>query len=531
LHHFQYLGSINNTLLLVDMENVPESVEEAAALLGASITKCGGGGSAGGGRVEGGATAVLPPLGMHPAFAVATSNSTTELIHRLYQLRSLLRTVAAKHQGSTAADKTTSRTKMPPPLPSAPSILQVLKKLLGVSTQLAATAASAAVGTTSGSSGSGATTALMTGGAGLGPTPSGGIGHGDESTATPLPQRRLVQLKNRHETPPMWSTPCRILWVDCVVLCLALQQTYTTTATAELTQMVRQMLALAMIHPRSAKAGGGVRIAALAVLAALLEYDPNSSPSNRLRRRQIGLSSALAPWSLDVLQVCLKALRSAGTGEPTLRRAAIDAARATATACRAHAASKLEDTNADSVFVYPGAMEDKAIVEAIKVLKQGATDKFPEIRHGAANMASTLAPLLVVSHGGGQSSGAGAASSGSGGVGGTSLDSLSALEEVLQLALRNIDDEYPLVATAWAQAVSYCLATALQANQAAKQAAAADRGGDASGGSVGGLDGTPALARIAVWSGGAQTSRPCVLDDVGAAGHALSRGSVCGCGR
>jgi hypothetical protein len=263
-----------------------------------------------------------------------------------------------------------------------------------------------------------------------------------------------------------------------------------------LTQLVRQMLALAMIHPRSAKAGGGVRIAALAVLAALLEYDPSNTSSSwssrsstnsrlRHRRRPVGLATALAPWSLDVLQVCLKALRSAGTGEPTFRRAAIDAARATATACRAHAASKLEDPNANSaMLMYPGAMEEKAIVEAIKVLKQAATDKFPEIRHGAAIMASTLAPLLVASSPVGQSSSSGTMAAASSG-GGTVLDSLSALEEVLQLALRNIDDEYPLVAAAWAQAVSYCLATALQANQAAKQAAAADRGGDASGGGGG----------------------------------------------
>ena len=78
------------------------------------------------------------------------------------------------------------------------------------------------------------------------------------------------------------------------------------------------------MHPRSAKAAGGVRIAALQVVAGLLEfgdaaddsalnkYMVNNNSSNNNIQINFTLASMLAPWSLDVLQVCLKALRSAG---------------------------------------------------------------------------------------------------------------------------------------------------------------------------------------------------------------------------
>ena len=444
----------------------PDSVEEAAALLGATITRCCG---VNGRNIH---EAVLPPLGMHPAFAVVvnhnqnnnnggSSNNNTmeggtpesELIHRLYILRSMLR---------TAADTNV-------PLVAAPSILQVLKKLLGISTQIAA-AVTTPVATTSVPttiSFSSSSTASSDA------TPATSI-PGEVPKDQSLPKLRKIVLHHKYDTPPLWSTPCRILWVDCVVLCHALSS---TTSSNDLTLFVRQMLALASIHPRSVKAGGGVRIAALSVIAALLEHDDVVSPERALESltsRQFTLATKLAPWSLDILQVCLKALRSAGNGEPTFREAAIRTACATATACRntavknRHSRSDGSNANRQEDFCLPGAMEDKAIAESIKILKQAVTDKFPEVRSGAATFAIILAPILISHHSPTSS--------------GSTADPLLALEEVMQLALRNLDDESLVVADGWAEAMARCLCTGLQYSDTVKAAAQGNtRNGDGGG--------------------------------------------------
>lgn len=397
----------------------PGSAEEAAALLGSAITRCGT--VAASHKKE----AVLPPAGMHPAFAVTTHSA--ELLHRLYVLRAMLRTVA------TAQATTTSN--LEPALPAAPSILQVLKKLLGISTQLAAEAAAATSATSAASS-------------------SEVVVKVSKSEQ----QQRLLLLKHKHETPPMLSTPCRILWVDCVVLCHALYATthHSGSSDSLTVPFVRQMLGLASIHPRSAKAAGGVRIAALSVVAALFEHDNDRATTGTAATtppppHTLVLTAQLAPWTLDVLQVCLKALRSAGNGEPTFRMAAIRAAGATAVACRNAAwrnrRSEAVTTKAD-LLLLPGAMEDKAIAESIKVLKQAATDKFPEVRSLAATLAALLAPVVIPF---------------------TTIsnhhhhaDPLASLEDVLQFALKNLDDEVPVVADGWAEAVARCVSTALQ---------------------------------------------------------------------
>lgn len=441
----------------------PESVEEAAALLGATITKCGGAAGGGAGAVAAArrgtstAAAATPaaaaaaaadahpttaalPHGMHPAFAVSGRQTASELVSRLYVLRALLRTVQSQSQSqSQSGSKTASL------LPAAPSILQVLKKLLGVSTQLAGAAAA----TTMSSSGS------------------------HSEAAAP-----------KRDTPPLLSTPCRKLWVDCVVLCYQLQ-----CSTTDTTQFVRQMLALASVHPRSSKAAGGVRMAALQVVAALMECgddDETTTDDNNIINSRFALASMLAPWSLDVLQVCLKALRSAGNGEPTYRRAAVRAACAAAAACRnaarkqrgAVASHSHNNDNNNSLLLLPGAMEDKAVAEAIRVLRQAAADKFPEVRSAAATLAALLAPLLVPpTHSSSSNSGTASPS-----------DPLQALEEVVQIALRNLDDESPATADGWAEAVARCACTAIYHHQQVK-AQTQQQQGSAGDGGGGGRDG------------------------------------------
>ena len=359
----------------------PESVEEAGALLGATITKCG--------------KEHLPvsptPEGMHSAFAmVQPAVPSAELLTRLHTLRAFLRT--------QPQDK---------PLIAAPSLLAVLMKLLGVSTAIAAKTGQHASKRQS------------------------------ESNAT-----------CSFDTAPMLSNPLRKLWVECITLCHRLASGLSGTARVDTTQFVRQMSALAVTNPRSARAAGGVRIAALDVIAGLFE-EPK-------------LQSQLAPWSLEILQLCLRALRSAGNGEPTYRVSAMRVACATASACRA-SFLKTRNLTGNSALILQGAMEDKALVESVKVLKQAVLDKFPEVRSTAAHFAALLAPLLILSS--------------------TSdhQNAMSSLDDVMALALKNIDDESPFVMECWAEALARCISTAIAFNEQAKASRMGRRGVDADG--------------------------------------------------
>jgi hypothetical protein len=397
----------------------PGSVEEAAALLGAAL------------QVGDEPTmAVLPPQGMHPAFSILAKPSCVhQLIHRLHVLRALLRTEAEQ-----------KKLRKQHALPAAPSILQVLKKLLTLSSSLAAAAstAAAAAGNMSSETAVGVKVTKLQ------------QQQQQQAAATP---KRLLVLKHRYETPPLLSTPCRILWVDCVVLVLGF------LGSTEITQFLRQMLGLASLHPRSAKSAGGVRIAALAVVAGLLlECDNKTKQEGKDDdEHAYQMATILAPWSLDVLQVALKALKSAGAGEPTFREYALRAASGAVAACRTAAIqNRRRRTRSISAaenlaWLFPGAMEDRSMIECVKILRQATTDKFPEIRKAAATLAAVAAPLLV----------AGIPSTTSPNSA-TAIDPLQHLEEVIGLALKNLDDESAAVAMSWAEALARCLCTSIQ---------------------------------------------------------------------
>jgi hypothetical protein len=348
---------------MASTDDVPESVEEAGAFLGAVITRYGTGSQA---------TVVAPPKGMHSSFAAHVSVPSSELFVRLHALRALLR--------SAPQDV---------PLVAAPSLLAgVLMKLLGVSSSVAA--------------------------------------------APVEPNRRV-------DTPPMLSTPLRKLWVDCVVLCHRLGEGLSGNARISIYGFVRNMISLAGMNPRSARAAGGTRIAALEAIAGLFE-DPKLSPQ-------------LASWALDVIELAQRALKSSGNGEPTYRVASVHAACAVAVACR-QSSMKLKPLEGSAVLVLKGALEDKGIIEAVKLLKIATMDKFPEVRSAAASLAGLLAPLSI--H--------------------TSVKSprmpdapatsyTMSLEDILTIAFKNLDDESPEVAAEWADAMSYCMGTAIEYSQ------------------------------------------------------------------
>lgn len=364
------------------LEQAPESVEEAGALLGATITFYG---------TTDTYKTISPPKGTHSSFATISPIPSSELFVRLHTLRALLR----------SAPKDT-------PLVAAPSLLAgVLMKLLGVSNKLASTS------------------------------------HVD-------PTRRVA-------IPPMLSTPLRKLWVDCVVLCHSLGEGLSGNARINIYGFVRNMISLASLNPRTAKAAGGTRIAALEAIEGIMK-DPK-------------LSVQLASWAFDVTHLCQRALKSSGNGEPTYRIAAARTACSVVIASR-NAFMKTRPVEGDARLVLKGALDDKAILEMVKLLKTAINDKFVEVRIGAARLTSLLAPLVIhIAVKSPRTPDAAASPTAS-------------LEDIMTLAFKNLDDASPECATAWAEALARCMSTAIEvgAQLSAEQTSQRDveRGGPAS---------------------------------------------------
>lgn len=350
------------------LDDRPDSVEEAGALLGAAITRCGSGST----------DVINPPKGMHSSFATVAAVPSSQLLIRLYYLRSFLRSAPQNE-----------------PLVAAPSLLAVLMKLLSMSNELAAKNAA-----------------------------------------------RTTDINHRDEIPPMMSTPLRKLWVECVVLCHRLGEGLSGAAKTSLYNFLRNMIALAGLNPRTAKAAGGTRIAGLDVVGGLFDDET--------------LAPKLVSWSYDVLQLCLRALRSSGNGEPTYRISAMKMACSVAKACRvAHLKAKPVEIP-EACLLLKGAMEGPAVQEALKILRQASADKFPEVRSVAATFAGLLPPMLVLHV---KSKPNRQAEPGSHQQ---EIAPIVHLEETINLALRNIDDEKAEVAGGWSEALARCVCTAIE---------------------------------------------------------------------
>jgi hypothetical protein len=316
---------------------------------------------------------INPPKGTHSSFSVLDPTPSSELMMCLHSLRSLLR----------SAPRDT-------PLVAAPSLLAgVLMKLLGISSNLAAGTAS---------------------------------GPGDPTRRTAI--------------PPMLSTPLRKLWVDCVILCHVLGDGLSGNSRINIHGFLRNMIQLAAMNPRTARAAGGTRIAALELIAGIMKDEK--------------LAKQLSNWAIDIIQLCQRALKSSGNGEPTYRIAS------TQTACAAAIASRssfLTTRPGSNPLVLKGALEDKAIIEMVRLLKIAVADKYPEVRSGAARLACLLAPLII--H--------------------TSIKSpntpdavaatpTTSLEDLMTICFKHLDDESPMVAGGWAEALARCMSTSIEYN-------------------------------------------------------------------
>lgn len=234
-----------------------------------------------------------------------------------------------------------------------------------------------------------------------------------------------AQFQHEGLIPPLWSTPIRTLWVDCVVACHARSSASSAPS--------RTLLALVSLHPKSVKAGGGTRLAALLVLKGLWSSKPASIRD-------------ATPY--DVLLVCQRALKSSGHGAPTFRMAAVQTACAVMTACRHQQLQRTLQYQQQQrhPMLLVGAMEDVALVEAVALIKLASADKYPEVRRLAGTCCSILAPMLLLT-----------ATNSNMNSSSKSPDSL--IDEVLTFAYKYIDDEQTGVAIEWAEAVARLITT------------------------------------------------------------------------
>lgn len=259
--------------------------------------------------------------------------------------------------------------------------------------------------------------------------------------------------------PPLLSTPIRNMWVECISLCLALGCSLPGNLRIDVTAFLGKMMEICNWNPRSKMASGGVRLATLEVLG-------------RVCRANADLAKRSSTCALEVLQCCHRGLLSGGAGEPGHRAACVRTACGVLEACRSAARGTAAMVNGGGPvpesFSMPGALDERVATEALKFARRAASDKYPEVRMGAAVFVGLAAPMLVRNvrdpPGGGHQ-----------GKDSHSLSPLSWLEDATQISMHNVDDESAGVATAWASALARCLCASAEHGRRVQDAKSEDQ--------------------------------------------------------
>ena len=376
--------------------DVPTSVEEAAALLGAAITKLS--------ATNGGTfTTTLPPTGVHSSFSTVSPVPGSELYVRLASLDALLN----ENDYDIGSGLNEAKNDVQNASTSAPSILAVLLKLLQVTSQLAVTPI------------------FIQSSKSNNVLDPNGMNAMSPNTNSAANNKKKIQVPPLRMTPPLQSHAIRSLWVKCVVRCHLLSKDLEGNYHVDLTRYIQKYIDIANTNPKSARAAGGTRIASLELLCEIAKVTPK-------------LSSSL----LDtMLPTCLRALKSSGSGDPTHRLTAVRAARAMVSA------------TTEGI-----GKSDKFILEAVKIMKRASEDKYSEVRFEAAQMLQDFSQQLFHKMYYNPSN--------------TSENITTfhqSMDDALQLAMRQIDDESPAVASAWCQALAHCLIACLNENMKRKE--------------------------------------------------------------
>jgi hypothetical protein len=320
---------------------------------------------------------------------------------------------------------------------------------------------------------------------------------------------------------PMLSHAIRISWAKSMVHCYRLglgyqgdvvqqgaQSPRTKAAAAggamNVRHLVKQLLDVVALNPRSAKAFGGTRYAALELLKLLLQ-DPFLSPQIFLggggggggfgasSSSSSSSSSSVVTYSPHELILILYKYVKQATHDVTCRKLLVEVASGVLTTARWNRQHQLQMQQVQalkygqdiprkqSTFLVLGALEEKTIVDSLKLLRRVSEDSYPEVRYQGAVLAGILAPVVTLlpkptsSSGGGSgppgipapsnhnndSSSAGSSSSNK-----LEISPMVHLDELLSLCLRNgIADEYPWVQKAYCAASARCTCSAMDAVQ------------------------------------------------------------------
>ena len=254
-------------------------------------------------------------------------------------------------------------------------------------------------------------------------------------------QKRVI--KQHKALPPLLSTPLRRVWVNCVASCISLGSSLPGNQRTDVYAFITKMMDIVNMNPRTKLASGGVRHAALEVIERICTLN------HEMAKRS-------APYALEILQCCHRGLLSGGTGEPGHRAQCVKVASGLMIGCR-----RASKNGNDETYILPGALEEQAVVEAIKLMKRAVSDKYPEVRMAAATFAGLVAPMLIRNP--------------STRKDGENVSPLGWLEDVTQIALKHIDDESAGVATAWAQSLARCLCASAEYGKNVRDAQSEDQ--------------------------------------------------------
>ena len=239
----------------------PSSVEEAAAELGAAITRLGvvnnSQSSSSNETFNYVSSSSSSPSGMHSSFSTH-SIPAMELFIKLKALLTQLQSHHDAHIRYWEKNKTSSSNSRnekndcdkPEPLTAAPSILAVLMKLLTLSSSTLPTM-TMTMGLSMRRSHSANTLNLSS--------------HSDSSSKSNPAANNLknatstanVSSGSNIHTTPMYSSALRNVWVKCVVFCLTMGDSLSGRSRIDIYSFLRKMMDLANTNPKSAKAAGG----------------------------------------------------------------------------------------------------------------------------------------------------------------------------------------------------------------------------------------------------------------------------------
>eukprot|EP00554_Chaetoceros_debilis_P010162 CAMPEP_0194107668 /NCGR_PEP_ID=MMETSP0150-20130528/7501_1 /TAXON_ID=122233 /ORGANISM="Chaetoceros debilis, Strain MM31A-1" /LENGTH=2481 /DNA_ID=CAMNT_0038796151 /DNA_START=23 /DNA_END=7465 /DNA_ORIENTATION=- len=474
----------------------PSSIEEAAALLGTSITRL---------NNESVYHTTTSPQGLHSSFSTVKPVPCSELYVRLASLANILTAHIDMEKGKENKEDEDGHGQsksIATTIDAAPSIIPLLHKLFTISSSLALTpiylhsssdtippfSALASIAAVTSNSVAANDTAVSTGmnmnmnmnnKLSLQRGVSGGNSSVSVDTSSTVASSRDSSVqgsssnsnngsasgsnnngnnnnngnganrKNKNLevppkliTPPLCSKPIRHLWIKCITLAHRLSPTHLLPSTNPQI-LLGLYFAAAGGHPKSAKSQGGCRVAALGVLREMFQ-------DKELGKRYI---RAMLP---DVITLCHNGLKSSGANDAVHRSTSIQCAIAALVAWRDAPPpimiSKSSKTSMKS-FLSENMMDERILSECIRLMKKGAEDKYPEVRHAAAEFASVFCSVSI------------AEEPRNLGNSRKEFNALQYLDDTMAVCARNLDDEGVGVGCKWSETLARCVCSAVEFHQ------------------------------------------------------------------